>query len=333
MTLLVLGGTGFLSSAVVETAVTAGHRVVTVTRGRSGEPPAGVTALRADRDDAGQLARALTSLEPGTRIRAVIDTCGYTVHGARAAAEVLGSGDWLGASHLSHYAYVSSISVYRGWPPGPITGEDDPTFSPDADLDSYGPMKAESERVLARAFGDRLLAVRAGLIIGPGDRTRRLTTWLYRIATEPRVVVPAELDQPVAFVDARDLAGWLVDAPHRGLSGPVNATGPVGMTTFGGMLEACRRVVADAGGDPAALVPVTEEALLRAGVEPWGDLPFWLPQAVASTAWQVDTARARAWGLPSRPVEESLADAWRWVRSIGLDHPAPPAVLTGLAAH
>ena len=46
-------------------------------------------------------------------------------------------------------------------------------------------------------------------------------------------------------------------------------------------------------------MPVTEEALLEAGVEPWVHLPLWLPADVARTAWDVDTSRARALGLPA----------------------------------
>lgn len=307
-----LGGTGFLSGATVVEAVARGHRVTTVTRGRRGEPSAGATSVHADRDDVAELAAAVGALAPD----AVIDTCGYTVAGAYAAAQVLGN--------VPRYVYVSSISAYRDWPPGPVRGEADPTFGSDADLEEYGPMKAESERVLGGPLGDRLCTVRAGLIVGRGDRTRRLTSWLHRIASQDRVVVPAEREQPMAFVDVRDLAAFLVDGAERGLSGPVNATGPVGMTTFGGLLDACCAAVRELGGEPAELVPVTEDELIGAGVEPWQDLPFWLPRDVATTAWQVDTTRARALGLATRPVEDSVSDAWRWVVESGFDHPARP---------
>jgi 2'-hydroxyisoflavone reductase len=323
MHLLVLGGTGFLSSAVVRSALDHGHEVTVVTRGRSGEPPPGVRAVRADRDDEGQLREAVDSAGQGPGpVDAVIDTCGYTVAGARAAAAVLGG--------VPRYVFVSSISAYRDWPPGPVRGEDDPSWSPDDDLTEYGPMKAESERLLGAALGDRLLAVRAGLIVGPGDRTRRMTSWLDRIAGEERVVVPDTLDQPMAFVDARDLAGWMLRAAgtsDRDWSGAVTATGPAGMATLGGMLRTCQDVVAADGGRAAALVPVPEADLLAAGVEPWRDLPFWLPADVATTAWQVDTTRARSLGLPSRPLAATLADTWAWMGEAGLDHPTLPGRL------
>ncbi|MCU1431649.1 MAG: NAD-dependent epimerase/dehydratase [Actinotalea sp.] len=313
MNLLLLGGTGFLSGAVVAEALAAGHHVTTVTRGRAGEPSEGVTALHADRDVAEDLAAAVADLEPD----AVIDTCGYQVAGAHAAAQALGD--------VPAYAFVSSISAYRDWPPGPLHDEQDPTWPPDADTSEYGPMKAESERVLGRALGDRLLAVRAGLIIGRGDPTRRLTSWLHRIATQDRVVVPEDLEQAMSFVDVRDLATWIVETVERGVSGPVNAIGPADHTTFDQMLEACRTAVADRGGAPAELVAVSEVRLLAAGVEPWRDLPFWLPRDVAPTAWDLGTSRAWELGLRSRPIDDSVADAWRWVQESGFEHPPHPA--------
>lgn len=317
MRLLVLGGTGFLGATVVRAALTEGHDVVVGTRGRTGSPPPGARGVLVDRDDEAVLREAVRTLRrDGWRPDAVVDTCGYTVAGARATARVLGD--------VGRYVYVSSISAYRDWPPGPVHGEDDPLWSSDDDLDDYGPMKAESERVLAAALDDRLLRVRAGLIIGPGDDTRRMTAWLDRVARHERVVVPDTLDQPMAFVDAADLAGWMVRAVEEPWSGPVNATGPAGMVTLGGLLETCRDVVAAAGGEPAELVPVDEATLLAADVVPWRDLPFWLPADVAATAWQVGTARARALGLPSRPLRDSLAATWAWARESGPEHEPLP---------
>jgi len=322
MRIVALGGTGFLSSAVVEAARAAGHDVVVVSRGERGAPPDDVTWVRADRDDPAALAEATAHLRPD----AVIDSCGYTVAGAHAAARAFAG--------VASYVYVSSISAYRGWPPGPVRSEDDPLFTAEDDLEDYGPMKAESERVLSaavRGAGGAFVAARAGLIVGPRDRARRLTSWLARIARDERVAVPDALDQPVAFVDARDLAAWLVLAAEQRLDGPFNATGPAGMSTLGGLLALCQAVVSDGEGRAAELVPVPEDALLAAEVSPWVDLPFWLPRDVARTAWQVDTTRAHAAGLTHRPLAESVADTWAWLRTADLEHPPLPESLVSLA--
>ena len=148
----------------------------------------------------------------------------------------------------------------------------------------------------------------------------RLGWWLRRIARGGRVVVPTEgWDQPIAAVDVRDLADWLVAMAEQGVAGAVTATGPAGMTTLGGLLELCREVT---GGD-AEWVPVPEAELVAVGVQERLHLPLWLPAEVARTAWQVDTARARELGLPSRPLAQTVADTWTWLRGVE-ELPPPP---------
>ena len=302
MRLLVLGGTHFLGRHVVTAALERGHEVATFTRGVSGAPPAGARALHGDRDDPAALPAALDGWSP----ELVVDTSGQTRAAADNAAAML--------ADVAGYAFVSSLNAYRDWPPGPIRGEDGPTW--DTADDEYGPNKAYSERVLGEALGERFLTARAGLIVGPADPLYRLGWWLDRIAAGGRVVVPDTVDQPIALVDARDLAGWLVTAVEQGLSGAVNTTGPAGMTTLGGLLDTCREVT---GGD-AEWVQVSEADLVAAGVQPWVHLPLWLPADIAPTAWDVDTSRARQLGLPSRPVRDSVADAWAWQQT----HERPP---------
>lgn len=303
MRLLVLGGTLFLGRHVVAAALARGHEVATFTRGVTGSPPDGVRALHGDRDDPDALPAALDGWTP----ELVVDTSCQTRAAARNAAAALRG--------VGGYAFVSSLNAYRDWPPGPVRGEDGPVW--ETDDDEYGPVKAYAEREIGAAVGDRFLTARAGLVVGPHDTVDRLGWWLRRLARGGRVVVPDALDQPIALVDARDLAAWLVATAERGVGGPVNATGPAGMTTFGELLSVCREVT----GSDAELVPVAEERLLAAGAEPWQDLPMWLPRDVAATAWDVDTTRARELGLPVRPLRESVAATWEWLQGAG---PLPP---------
>jgi nucleoside-diphosphate-sugar epimerase len=307
MRLLVLGGTHFLGRHVVDAAMVAGHDVAVLTRGVSGDPTSGVRAFRADRDD--PLPDDVLAWAP----ELVVDTSCQT----RAAAEHARELDPRG------YAFVSSLNAYRGWPPGPLRGEHEPTW--DTGDDEYGPVKAHAERVLGAAFGDRFLTARAGLVVGPHDRLHRLGWWLERIAAGGRVVVPDALDQPIALVDARDLADWLV-AVCGLASGPVNTTGPAGMTTLGGLLDTCREVT----GSDAEWVVVPEGRLMTSGVQPWQHLPYWLPADVAVTAWDVDTTRARTLGLPSRPLRDSVADTWTWLQGAGRPVLPPGRDLPGL---
>ena len=299
MRLLVLGGTLFLGRHVATAALDRGHDVATFTRGITGPPPSGVRDLHGDRADPDALPAALADWQPDL----VVDTSCQTRAAARNAAAALAG--------VRGYAFVSSLNAYANWPPGPIGREDDePTW--DTDDDDYGPNNAFAEREIGAAVGQGFLTARAGLIVGPHDPIHRLGWWLERIARGGRVVVPKDgLDQPIALVDARDLAGWLVETAERGETGAVNATGPTGMTTLGGLLDLCRHVT---GGD-AEWVPVPESDLIEAGVEPWVHLPLWLPSDVARTAWDVDTTRARELGLPSRPLRDTIGDTWAWLQT------------------
>jgi nucleoside-diphosphate-sugar epimerase len=315
MRLLVLGGTLFLGRHVAEAALARGHDVATFTRGVTGSPVDGTTPLHGDRDDSAALPRALGNWRPDVVVDTSCQTRAAATHAAAALAGVDG------------YAFVSSLNAYRTWPPGPVGPEDgEPTW--DTADDEYGPNKAAAERILGAVLGERFLTARAGLIIGPHDPLYRLGWWLDRIARGGRVVVPASLDRPIALVDARDLAGWLVAMAERGQGGAVNATGPAGMTTLGGLLEICRTVT----GSDADWVRVPDAELLAAGVEEWQHLPLWLEPGTARTAWDVDTTRARALGLPSRPLAESVADTWAWQRTNERPAPPPGRQLPGLPA-
>ena len=128
------------------------------------------------------------------------------------------------------------------------------------------------------------------------------------------MLAPGNPAAGVQLIDARDLAAWALTAAASGLGGPFNVVSPVGFATMGDLLEAC---VAATGSD-ARLRWVDAETLASAGVEPWSDLPAWLPPGEAhDTMHGADVSRAVAAGLAPRPVRETVADTWEWLRSIG----------------
>jgi 2'-hydroxyisoflavone reductase len=57
--------------------------------------------------------------------------------------------------------------------------------------------------------------------------------------------------------------------------------------------------------------------LVAAGVEGWAEVPLWLPEAEAPALWHVDATRAHAAGLRCRPVADTVADVWTWLRDGG----------------
>lgn len=311
MRVLVLGGTQFVGHAVVADAVARGWDVTVANRGLSERPAQGVTTVTLDRTVPGAFA-ALA----GHEFDLVVDTW------SGAPCVVRDSGRAL-AHQVGRWAYVSSRSVYS-WPPAPGADESAPLWDgdPDDDLTEYPRDKRGSELALERELGaDRVVHLRAGLILGPRENVGRLPWWLRRIAAGGRVVAPGRRGLGIQYVDARDLAALALDAAEQGRSGPVDVVCPTGCATMGDVLDLSVEVT----GSDAELVWVDGTFLVEHDVAPWTELPIWLPEDDEAYALhQSDVARALAWGLRTRPLRETVADAWTWVQQVDADGSAPP---------
>jgi 2'-hydroxyisoflavone reductase len=300
---LVLGGTKFLGRHLVEAALERGDEVVLFHRGQTG---AGLFPtlehVIGDRDG---------GLDPlrGRTFDAVLDTSGYLPRLVRASAELL-------SDSAGFYAFISSISVY---PEDTFAGFDEsaPTLelSDPASEDiakDYGALKAVCEQVVEKAFPNRCLKVRAGLIVGPHDPTGRFTYWVTRLARGGSVLAPAPALAPVQFIDARDLAAWTLEMVAASQPGVFNATGPAGPLSFEKLLER----TAGALESDASVIWVDPDFLVRRGVEPWSELPLWLPGESAQGLMQADIGKALGAGLQFRPLEETGRDTHRWVEGL-----------------
>jgi 2'-hydroxyisoflavone reductase len=298
MDLLILGGTRFLGRYLVEAALRDDHRVTLFNRGLSGPDlfPE-VETIKGDRDG------DLSALR-GRRWDAVIDTCGYLPRVVRASAGLL-------ADAVDHYAFVSSISVYPDdIGPGadedaPVQELEDPAVE-EVTGETYGGLKALCERAAEEEMPGRVLNVRPGLISGPHDPTDRFTYWPRRVAAGGEVLAPDRPERQVQFIDVRDLAGWMVKMSAEQQTGTYNATGPAYELRMGKLLEECEAV-----GGEAQIVWVSEEFLEENGVEPFTELPLWVPREYAGMQ-AVDCGKAIAAGLTFRPVSETIRDVLEW---------------------
>jgi nucleoside-diphosphate-sugar epimerase len=320
MRLLVLGGTRFVGRAVANDAVARGWDVTVLNRGASAAPPDGVQTLTADRTSYAEL----TDVLGDAAWDLVVDTWSGAPSVVRDAAGLL-------ADRTDRYGYISSRSVYT-WPPPPSADESAPVVdgNPDADKTDYAADKRGGELAVVREYGDsRVLMARAGLILGPYEDVGRLPWWLGRIARGGRVVAPGDPARGLQYVDARDLAAWLLDNLVRGTSGAVDLVSPPGFTTIRALLEAC----VAATGSEAELVWVPEEVLDAEGVEPWTQLPCWVPSTgELAGLMESDTGLAVSTGLHCRPVEETVHDTWAWVQRDGMPAPRAGLPLNGLPA-
>ena len=72
-------------------------------------------------------------------------------------------------------------------------------------------------------------------------------------------------------------------------------------------------------GAQAELVWLTPETIEAAGVEPWTELPIWLPPTGEYAGLHdCDVSAALAAALTCRPIEQTVADTWAWLQREGL---------------
>ncbi len=303
MDLLVLGGTIFLGRHCVAEALSRGHRVTLFHRGVHGAdlfPEA--HHVFGDRNS------GLDALG-GSSWDAVLDTCGYVPRVVAESARFL-------TGRAGRYVFVSTVSVYRNFSV-PGLAEDAPTAEladPTEErvtAETYGPLKAACERSVQSEFAGEAVIVRPGLIVGPWDTTDRFTYWTARALAGGTVLAPGDPERPVQFIDARDLAAWLMTLCESGRAGVWNAVGPQGGTTFGELVETC----CSTAGEGARPIWVSDEFLLRHGVAPWSDLPLWLPENGEYVGLErVDGSKAFRDGLRTRSVAETVSDTMTWYR-------------------
>jgi 2'-hydroxyisoflavone reductase len=302
MRLLILGGTQFLGRAIAGHAVGLGHAVTCAARGLSGAAPPGVRFIAVDRDRPDGLAGL-----GGERFDAAVDVARRPGQVRRALAALAG--------RVGHWTFVSTTSVYADTATRGQRADSAPLLAP-AEDGPYGAAKVACER----AFGGGALICRAGLIVGPGDPTGRFPYWVARLARGGEVLAPADPEDPVQLIDARDLAGWIVRAARDGRSGTFDAVAPA--CSRRAFLDRC---AASLGASYNATW-VDAAFLDRHGVAresgPFS-LPLPLPDAIGDASRDVSPTLAA--GLTMRPLEETARDTLRWLEAGG----GPVAGLTG----
>lgn len=329
--ILILGGTGFLGPKTVEVALGRGHEVTIFNRGKREKflpfEFKNVEHLYGNRDpllpaddergpdeqllhpDA--TPKGLAQLQ-GRTWDAVIDNSGYYPRMVKASAELL-------APNAKQYIFISSISAYaNNEKPGAdetaaLATVADPTVETmGAKFENYGALKALCEKAAVAAFPGRAAIVRPGYIVGPGDPSDRFTYWPVRIGRGGEVLAPGSPDDPVEWIDVRDLAAWLVKLVEDETSGTFNAIGPDRPGKWGEVLDAC----VAASKTPATLTWIPNDWLVKNGQGGEDGFPIWAPpigETAGFHSWSNE--RARKAGLTFRPVADTIDAILAWYPS------------------
>jgi 2'-hydroxyisoflavone reductase len=299
MRLLIFGGTGFLGRHLVKAALERQHVVTLFNRGYTNpELFPHVEQLHGDRNS------GLEALH-GRSWDAVLDSNGQLPRHVFESANLL-------AERTRHYTFISSTSVYADYSVAPID-ENSPVyklegpFSEEMTPQTYGARKALCEHYAEQAMPGCVLVIRPGLIVGSHDPTDRFTYWPHRVAQGGQVLAPGDPEQPVQFIDARDLAMWTIAMVEAHQTGVYNAKGPADTLTMRQLLECCRQL----SGSDASFEWVSEPFLLENEVAPYTHMPLWVPGEMVGFS-RVNCCKAIAAGLSFRPMTETIQETLAW---------------------
>ncbi|WP_281975270.1 NAD-dependent epimerase/dehydratase family protein [Halobacillus litoralis] len=315
MKLLVIGGTQFVGKPIVQHALNNGHEVTLFNRGKT-NPHAfeQVETIIGDRENAEDLQKMA-----GRKWDAVIDTCGFLPGVVAKTLHVL-------QDNIDLYCFISSVSVYEHF--GEADGIDESGevlkltqtelervtegVKGRSSNEYYGPLKFHSESSVKEMVGaERSLIIRPGLIVGPDDPTDRFTYWPGRVATGGEFIVPEPRSSKVQFIDVRDLSRWIINMVENKESGVYNAAGPEKKLSMEAFVDACRSVLNPYDAKPVWL---SQETLLNEKVQPWIELPLWIP---AKHDIGIDSTKAIGKGLNFRAIEQTILDTYKWDTSRG----------------
>jgi len=309
--LLIMGGTGFIGPHIVAAAVKRGHTITLFNRGKThpGLFP-DLEKLHGDRKT------DLSALE-GRKWDAVVDTAAYIPGDVTRSATLL-------APNVGQYLLVSTVSVYAKLDK-PGLDESAPlatTTEPDAQKvtnENYGALKVLCEKAAEAAMPGRVCVIRPGLIVGPGDNSDRFTYWPVRVARGGEVLAPDKPGDFVQFIDARDLADFIVLCLERKTFGTFNADAQAGSITIGALLDTCKKVTKS----DAQFTWVDPKFLEEQKIGPWADLPVWIPAEGDDAGFgQVSAAKAKAAGLTYTPLSDTVNDTLTWFKTEPAEHQA-----------
>lgn len=297
LSILVLGGTGFIGPQQIEYALARGHEVAMFNRGSNpglfGDRVEEITGNRDAKIDDG-----LSALDTDRHWDVIVDNSGYIPRHVRDSVELL-------KGRAGRYIFISTTSVYD-FDKTPGVNHESPLHEsfPDTETvngDTYGPLKAECDLIVQRELGDAATIIRPTVVVGPGDRSDRFTYWVDRFQRGGDIVCPPNPEREAAWIDVRDLSRWLVTLAEQDTSGIFNAAGPASPVTHEETMHGFRASTSA----PVRLHWPTSAQIEAAGFRaPW----FWSGES----SRHIDASASVEAGLTYHSLADSIRDTWTW---------------------
>lgn len=307
LSILFLGGTGFIGPHQIDYALARGHDVTMFNRGSNpGLFGNRVEELVGNRDVS--IGDGLAALGDGRSWDVVVDNSGYVPRHVRDSVNLL-------EGRVGRYIYISTTSVYD-FDETPKVDHESPLHAsfPDTEEvtgESYGPLKAECDLIVQDGFGEAATIIRPTVIVGPGDRSDRFTYWVERFHRGGDILCPPDRSREAAWIDARDLCQWLITLAENDTPGVYNAAGPASPMTHEAVMYGFRAF----SSAPVRLHWPTRALTDELDVAlPW----FW----DGANSRHIDASASVAAGLRYRSLAESIRDTHEWWQAQPADRQA-----------
>jgi nucleoside-diphosphate-sugar epimerase len=302
MRVLILGGTGLISTPLVEQLIANGHEPVVFNRGVTpSRLSKKVAALRGNRSDFNEFEAMMAEEE----FDAVADFLTFDSATAAHSVKVF-------SNKIEHYLFVSAAAVY-----GPLETLPADENTPHRPTGQYGEHKSEAETVFAEAAVHSrfpVTIVRPSLVYGPGQPVPSVFGYdsclVERIRQGHPVPVPGDgygLLQPLFSADAGAILAAVLEHRDVTVGGTYNFAGPRTVdwrtlfTALGTALDATPR-----------LMPLTTGQII-AGSPPDAST---LLEEMFQYHMVYDDSRVRGIlpeNLPYTPLEDGLGQTVAWM--------------------
>ncbi|TYR81767.1 NAD-dependent epimerase/dehydratase family protein [Priestia megaterium] len=215
-TALVLGGTRFFGTNLIEELLAKNVQVTIATRGQTrdsfGDRVERIIMDRVEKDSVIEATR-------GRKWDVIFDQICYSSHGAVVAVEAF-------QHSTSHYVLTSTLSVYGSLEKTCYEEDFDPytypiSYSRKENL-SYQEGKRQAEAVLFQKAPFSVTAVRIPIVLGEKDYTNRLNFHIEKVMHNEEIGLP-DIDAEMNFISQQEAGAFLAWCGEQKLKGPINA--------------------------------------------------------------------------------------------------------------
>ncbi len=321
--ILILGGTSFLGPHQIAYAMNRGHQITTFTRGKT-KPTIYKKLFKEVEQLVGDRENNLEALK-GRKWDAVIDNSGWRAKWTTDSAQLL-------RDQADLYLYTSSTGVYYPYLTADIREDVKLVLKVPNDLNDdqqmeydYGVMKSLSEIEARKAFGEsRTIVVRPTYMVGPADRTDRFTYWPVRLSRGGNILVPGKSDDPVQYIDVRDVAGWMIRLIENRTTGTFNAVGPPSPTGMHAFVYGAHAAFSSA----VRFTMIADYDFLKKQKVPYA-IPWIMPTGENYGSARINNQSAIANGLTFTPLAKSVGDIYEWWHSDAVEEERRQKMVSG----